>query len=338
MKIAIHKSNWSFSLEWISYCEQNRIDYKIVDCYSSDIIWQLENCDILLWHHHHSISRDTIFAKELLFSLQQAGIIVFPNFNTSWYFDDKLGQKYLLEKIKAPLVPTYVFYDKRSAKKFIDSKKFPIVFKLRGGAGSNNVTLIKTKNKAYKIINQAFGRGFSQYNKRGNLLEVLRLFKFNIESTKNVIKSLRRLFVSTEFARIKGREKGYVLYQKFIPNNNFDIRVVVIGSKAFAIKRMVRKNDFRASGSGVIRYDKMEIDTRCVQIAFQTSLKLNAQCLAYDFVFDDATPLIVEINYGFAHKAYESCPGYWDDELKWHNKKVSPTKWIIEDLIREFNG
>ena len=34
------------------------------------------------------------------------------------------------------------------------------------------------------------------------------------------------------------------------------VRVIVINDKAFAIKRMVRKNDFRASGSGIIEYDK----------------------------------------------------------------------------------
>jgi D-alanine-D-alanine ligase-like ATP-grasp enzyme len=53
--------------------------------------------------------------------------------------------------------------------------------------------------------------------------------------------------------------------------------------------------------------------------AFQTTAKIKALCVAYDFVFDEQNnPLIVEINYGFAHQAYFPCPGYWDDEMNWH--------------------
>lgn len=35
--IAIHKSS-GFAERWITYCEQEFIDYKIVNCYDADII------------------------------------------------------------------------------------------------------------------------------------------------------------------------------------------------------------------------------------------------------------------------------------------------------------
>ena len=107
MKIAIHKSN-GFSDRWIEYCKNNSIDYKIVDCYENDIISQLDDCRALMWHHNHINYKHTLFAKSLLFSLEIAGVKVFPNFNTAWHFDDKVGQKYLLEAIGAPLVKSYV--------------------------------------------------------------------------------------------------------------------------------------------------------------------------------------------------------------------------------------
>ncbi len=74
--------------------------------------------------------RDILFAKQLLFSLEQSGIIVFPDFNTGWHFDDKVGQKYLLETIDAPLVPSYVFYSKKEALEWDEQTNFPKVFKL----------------------------------------------------------------------------------------------------------------------------------------------------------------------------------------------------------------
>ena len=44
--------------------------------------------------------------------------------------------------------------------------------------------------------------------------------------------------------------KDYVYFQKFLPNNKYDIRIVVIGDRAFGFIRYNRENDFRASGSG----------------------------------------------------------------------------------------
>ena len=65
---------------------------------------------------------------------------------------------------------------------------------------------------------------------------------------------------------------------------------------------------------------------------------MEGQCIAFDFVFDqNNAPLIVEINYGFAHKAYEECPGYWDESLNWHEGKFNPCDWIIDLMIRNKN-
>ncbi len=112
IKVAIHNRAGSFSERWIRFCEKNKIQVKLVDAYSSSITEDLKDVDIFFWHHSHSHHKDIIFAKSLLFSLEQTGTKVFPNFNTAWHFDDKIGQKYLLEAIDARLVPSYVFYHK----------------------------------------------------------------------------------------------------------------------------------------------------------------------------------------------------------------------------------
>ena len=337
MKLAIHhKGSWAFSQDWINYCEQKGIPYKIVDCYRSDIIEQIADCDALLWHHHHSITEDVVFAKQLMYSVEQAGKKVFPNFNTGWHFDDKLGQKYLLEAIDAPLVPTTVFFKKKEALNWAQKTDFPKVFKLRGGAGSTNVKLVRNRRAAEKLIDTAFGRGFAKYDGWGDLKDTWQRYRNGVTDFKTVLKSIRRLFVSTKFARMHGREKGYVYFQDFIPDNDSDIRIITIGNRAFGLKRLVREGDFRASGSGFIEYEKEKIDERCVKIAFDTSDKLKAQVVAYDFVFDEKNnPLIVEINYGYAHKAYDKCPGWWGKDLQWHPGAFNSTQWIIDEIIKD---
>jgi hypothetical protein len=153
------------------------------------------------------------------------------------------------------------------------------------------------------------------------------------------MKSVGRLFIPSreqaEFAKIRGRERGYVYFQEYIPDNNFDIRVIIIDNKAFALKRMNRKDDFRASGSGNIVYERKEVDERCVQIAFNVTTALKLQCAAYDLVFDkNNIPKILEVSYGFLREAYYACPGYWDKNIVWHEGKFNPYGWMVESVLR----
>jgi glutathione synthase/RimK-type ligase-like ATP-grasp enzyme len=334
MKIGIHKINGSFSDRWIQYCQINGIDYKLVDCYSTDIIQQLSDCDALMWLFNHKGPRESKFAKQLLFSVQASGKKVFPDYNTVWHFDDKVAQKYLLESIGAPLAPSYVFYSKQDALEWAGQTNYPKVFKLRNGAGSDNVSLVKNEFQAVRLIKRAFNKGFKQYNAWGNLKERYRRYRLGKTNLWDVMKGIIRLVQTTEYARVTGREIGYIYFQDFIPGNDYDIRVVVVGDKAFAIKRMVRKHDFRASGSGFILYEKENFNDETIRVAFEVTDKLQAQCMAYDFVYFEGKPLIVEISYGFVMEGYDACTGYWDKSLRWHPGKINPQAWMVELMVK----
>lgn len=331
--IAIHNSKTGFHPRWVDYCTKNKIQFKIVDAYANDLILQLKDTDGFLWHHNQGSPRDLIVAKPILFALEQAGIKVFPDFHTNWHFDDKVGQKYLLEAIGAPLVPTHVFYDKKEALQWAETTTFPKVFKLRGGAGSKNVKLVRTRAKAIKMIRKAFGRGFSNYDKWGSIKERYRKWRLGKTTAFDLLKGFVRLVVPPLFTKVLGREVGYIYFQDFIPNNESDTRIIVIDNKAFALKRFIRKNDFRASGSGLFAYAREEFDERCVRIAFELSEKLKAQSVAYDFVFDESNnPLLLEISYGFVKEVYDPCTGYWDRNSNWHVGTFDPYGWMV-DLV-----
>jgi len=334
MRIAIHQTKGLFSDRWITYCENNHIAYKLVDCYRSDIIKQLEDCDALMWHFSHKSPKASKFAKQLLFSVQASGKKVFPDYNTVWHFDDKVGQKYLLESIDAPLAPSFAFYSEKEAMAWACLTNYPKVFKLRNGAGSDNVHLVRSERDAHKLIKRAFGRGFKQYEGLSNLKERYRKYRLGKTTKWDVIKGIIRIAHTTEYARVTGREKGYCYFQDFIPGNSYDIRVIVVGDKAFAIKRMVRKNDFKASGSGFILYEKEHFDNELIRLAFDISEKLESQCMAYDFVFLENNPFLVEISYGFSKEGYDACPGFWDKNLTWHEGKFNPYGWMVDDILK----
>lgn len=332
--LAIHQVKNSFSDRWIPYCEANGIPFKTVNCYANDIVAQLQGCDALLWHHHQGNPKDIVFAKPLLFALEQAGMKVFPNFNSNWHFDDKVGQKYLFEKAGIEAAEAFVFYTKKEALDWISKASFPKVFKLRGGAGSSNVKLAPDAATAVKLVNKAFGSGFSQYQAMDNLKERLRKYRKGKTDAKDVLKGVIRLAAPPAYAKVSGKEMGYIYFQEFIPGNDHDIRVVVIGDKAYAIKRMVRENDFRASGGGDILYAKELFDDSLIGLSFGINEKLKTQCLALDFVFDKGRPLVVEISFGFSMAGYDPCPGYWTKDLQWHQGSFNPYGWMVEDVLR----
>ena len=298
---------------------------------------QLEDCDALMWHFSQNSPKDFLFAKQLIYSVEASGKKVFPDFHTAWHFDDKVGQKYLLESVKAPMAHTWVFYDEIEALLWANEINYPIVFKLRGGSGSQNVRLVPTKKLAAKLIKKAFEKGFAQYDPAGSLKERWRLYCNGQTQIKDILEGLARFIISPPYAIVKGRERGYIYFQEFIPDNDHDIRVIVIGDRAFAIKRMVRKNDFRASGSGNILYGRNLFDIDVIRLSFDLSEKLNAKCVAFDFVNKGGDHLLVEISYGFSPEPYDLCPGFWDKDLTWHEGNFDPYGWMVEDLIKTLN-
>lgn len=336
MKIAIHPNTNSFSERWIKYCEEQNVDYKIVNAFDTNIIEQLKDCDIFMWHHHHAQYKDVLTAKKILFALEQAGIKVFPNFNTGWHFDDKVAQKYLLEAINAPLVPSYVFYDKEKALNWAKNASYPKVFKLKGGAGASNVKLVKSYSQAVSLVNQAFGQGFSQFDRFEYFKERYIKFKNGKDSFLGVLKGIARIFIIPEFSKKQPKEAGYIYFQDFMPNNTTDFRLKVVDKKCWGFQRKVRENDFRASGSGNLIFDSKAIPEKMVEIALNVSEKLGLQSVAFDFILDkEGKPLIVEISYGFGIDENEFNYGYWDEQLIYHKQEFRPQDWMIETLIKE---
>lgn len=344
LKLAVHHKEATefpgcFSKRWIAYCQDNSIPFKVVDCHASDVIADLAECDGLLWHFSHANRVDHQLAINLIMALESSGKKVFPNSAACWHFDDKVAQKYLLEAIQAPLIKSHVFWSKATALHWISTQTFPVVAKQRGGAASANVRLLVNSRQAEKYIDKAFGKGFRQFDRTNLFVRSLRRLRDNPSSFGAAARSFGKIFVQSEYERVRGRDLGYVYFQEFLPGNSFDIRIVVVGNHAFGIKRLALGSDFRASGSGRIIYDRRQLDEQCVEIAFVVTRQLHANCLAFDFLYDlSKKPLIAEVSYGFVQEPYDLCDGYWDDSMSWHPRAVTPQVWMIEDLIDSINS
>lgn len=335
MKIGIHSTAGSYSDGWINYCKRQGYEYKIVNAYSSGIVNELADCSIFLWHHHQANPKDVLMARQLLYSLEESGKIVYPDWRTGWHFDDKVGQKYLLESFGLPLIPSYVFYSRKDALEWASTADYPAVFKLRGGAGSYNVKLIRNRKHAQRLINLSFGRGFRQYSPLTDVKEQYLKFKKGDGGIYDIFKGLSHFFLPYRIEKAKGRERGYFYTQEFVAGCDHDIRVQMVGNRGYAMKRYVRKNDFRASGGGNIDYDGSKVPLSAIELSRSVADILGMQSLAIDLLPYNDGYLIAEISYAFGIDEGELDYGYFDSDLNWHTGTIDPFGWLIEDMIQK---
>lgn len=338
--LAIHKEGSSFddrwSDRWIEACERLCIPYRLVNCHSNDIIAELAGCKGLMWHWNQQDFRGALFARQLFFSLNAAGIETFPDVGSVWHHDDKVGQKYLLEALGAPLVRSHVFYEHKDAVAWCETASFPMVFKLRGGAGSVNVRLARSRRDAIRLVDKAFGSGFSPIDRWARLKDrAWRLRRDrNLAAVRSMLGGVARLLIPNETESGYQRERGYVYFQEFVPENLFDTRLIVIGDRCFGLRRFNREGDFRASGSGLLDYDHTAINLDAVRIAFEVARKIGSRSMAFDFLESPSGPVIVEISYCYVMgAAYDNCPGYWNSNIEWISASVNPQIFIINDFL-----
>ncbi|HSW44609.1 MAG TPA: hypothetical protein VLM89_03455 [Phycisphaerae bacterium] len=339
-RIAIHHRAGSFSDRWIKYCAEKGIEHRVVNCFDVSIMRQLASADALLWHFSQSTPEDMAVARHILRAAEVMGLMVFPSSNTCWHFDSKVAQKYLLESVGAPLVPTHIFFRPRDAEEWISRATFPKVFKLSCGAGSMNVRMVRDAAEARRLAKRAFGRGFKPvagyFHDAATRLQKTRRAAVSLRSVvERMPGTLMRIYRAN---LLLGHERGYVYFQDFVAGNEYDTRVTVIGNRAFAFTRNVRKGDFRASGSGDVVYDRDRIRPECIQVAFEVARKTGSQSMAFDFVRgNDGRYLITEVSYGYIAEAVHACAGHWDRSLNWHEGQVWPQDAILEDLLAELS-
>lgn len=120
-------------------------------------------------------------------------------------------------------------------------KIFPYVYKSTSGAGSSGVHLVSSKSDLRRIKKRYF----------------------SVSLFRRAVKLYRKLtFDKSLYEEYAYRHKGFSrgVYQEFIAGLDGDYKVLVFGEKYYCLKRGIRDNDFRASGSGNFRFESTPDD------------------------------------------------------------------------------
>jgi glutathione synthase/RimK-type ligase-like ATP-grasp enzyme len=246
--IGICHDNYS-PRSWIKYqrfCETNDIPFGEINIHGHDWMDQVKAYDWVVGHPSGSPSRlDELWRKTYVME-KWLGKLCYPSTKDLALYEDKHMQYDTLRALGFPLIPTWISYDREDALRLASTLEYPLVSKLITGAGSRGVELLRNSSDAKSVIQKVF-------SERGRYWHWPYL-----------------------------RQKDYVLFQKFIPNNGYDIRVICSGNMAFGYYRKAAKGDFRASGSGIC--EKRALPECIIRIAHSIALKVQAPYLSVDFL------------------------------------------------------
>lgn len=312
----------------------NEIKHIRLDINKTEFWSEVKKLDLFIFHYVGT-EREHLIAKTIIPIIEnELGIPCFPGSNANWVYDDKIREYLLLEQSNFNVIPTWIFWNKKDALDWFKRAELPLVFKLSGGASSENVVLVKAKRYGKKLIRKMFGKGIGSGKIPG--FDIAKLSKYFDKSHIRMLGGQVKRILKREQGNLYGqRHRNYVFFQKFLPANDVDTRIHIIGNRAFSLLRHVRKNDFRASGFGLLEYDPEKVDKRCISIAFEIAKKLKFRSMAIDFLFDEKNqPLVLEMSYTRPDWGLWRSPGYWDDKMNWHEGHYWPQYLVLMDLLK----
>lgn len=257
------------------------------------------------------------YIEDVLLALEIQGAILIPKFqlfrgHSNKAFQELLRKIYLypdLSKIKSE---TYGCYEDF---KYTNTRKPPYIVKSSEGAKSTGVKLVKDKTTTDKIVK-----------------EISKSFDFNLMAKDKVKSIIRPNHIKLSHHRNK------FICQDFIADLKGDIKIVIYGNRYYTLDRKVRKNDFRASGSGILDVDT-DMNKKILNYASLLLERFDAPYASFDIIDDNGSLDIVEFQFvTFGTMAYfDSKTYYIKENNKWVKKSdviESVEKNIVDSLDR----
>lgn len=317
----------AFSARWVERLTELGHEARLISVRDPDFLERVQECDgFLSWFPPLAGPRES--GRRVLSALSHAtDLVVHPDWRSCWHFDDKAAQAYLLQAAGIPMPATRVFWRFDEAMKFFRTAEYPLVLKLSAGFRAVNVGLLRNRAEAERMARRLFGGGVSSLRPRR--FEGLRAA---VRPLRNWLR--RRLGRAPLAPRVLQRD--FMLVQEFVRGNDFDLRVTIIGDRAFVAHRRNRPNDFRASGSGNTDLEPSILDADAIRLVFRAAQTLRMPSMCADVLRSAGNPVISEISHYFESWQIHLCPGHWrvaGDELTWIDGPMYAEDAILDDFL-----
>ena len=246
------------------FLKNNQIPFDYYEAHRSNWLAAAGQFDVILWVPEEAVVYFMEEIRRKTYILEKfCGKVCFPSFDTLMWYEDKLTQYELLRMNHFPVVETFISHDLAEILKKLSQLEYPLVVKSSIGAGSMTVELAKDSRQAERISKTIFSR------------------------------------VGRMTCWPYLRQKDYVYFQKYQPNEGYDLRVIVVGNMVAGYYRDVPKGEFRASGMHTERWEAIPEDA--IRLGRKVAKKFDAIAMAVDMLRDprDSKFYITELGAAF---------------------------------------
>lgn len=266
------------------------------------------------------------YIEDILLILRKKDNILLPGFDFFRAHHNKCYMELLRKEFKDQSlikIKTYLFGSYMELKDFVKKGllSYPLVVKASSGSGSSGVGIANTEKQLLKL-----GKKYS--------------YRIYFDYYANLYRSAFMQKVKNEIRKIKGqkevlyrKKRGKFIVQTFVKNLNGDYKVLVFGNKYYILRRMNRKSDFRASGSGKFSFPDLNFETeQILNYAKRVKQEINQALLSLDIAYDGKECYLIEFQcISFGPYTLQMSDKYFIQEKKEWKKIVG--KSLLEEEI-----
>lgn len=301
------KASW---LRYERFCKNNDIPYGFYDITLSDWIQEADKYDIIICHTESTPAYQDMIESKIYVLEKIIGKHCFPSYHEVWQYENKNRANFLYQAYNLPTIPTYVSYNEDESYDIANKISYPFITKTTIGAGSSGVFKVSSKKQAIKRIKKIF-----------STMGLKTQYKYQ-------------------------NQKDYFYFQEFIDDATFDLRIMLVGNKAFGYYRYPNKGDFRASGAG--NTEKKEIPQEALLLAIDVRRKLKSRQMGVDLLYSKRhnqyfiieTSLFNQIDTP-EQLVINGVPGYYDisdiNNIQFKEGRYWVQELVLRDIISEWD-
>lgn len=230
------------------------------------------------------------YLKDILYYIKDECLII-PSYEILLAHENKGFQEVMRNKLDIGNLPGQYVFDLDQINQLL-----PFVLKTVDGSGSAGVRLIKSEEDLISIKDN--------YNR----LPVKR-------TIKNLVRSKQLPAENYSLYSYFYKPFKRFVVQPFLDDLSCDYRILVVEQRFYAMRRDVRKGDFRASGSKKFNYD--DVPNELLDYSEEIFHKLNNPFISMDLAFKNGKPYLIELQgTNFGSSVIRKSSGYYVREGK----------------------
>ena len=271
------------------------------------------------------------YIGDIIHYLYMKGYHLIPELSLLLCHEDK-GYQEILKKKKGIKSLSSLYFSSSDDLTDYDIS-YPVVLKTIEGSNGKGVFLIKSKSELLAKVKKWEKISFL------DRLGLLRRAYLRFKKFKEYPDHCNRLDALQYEKHIKP-ERSFII-QPFIPNLQYDYRVLVLFDQLWVTRRWNRDNDFRASGAK--KFDcNFTAEPALLDFAMEIFRKFDTPSLSIDVAFDGANYHLIEfqaqhfgVNVIVKNKGY-----YYQDQGEWKFQEVKPDveKAVVHCIVEYLNN